>query len=318
MVSEVSGGLRRVAVAGAGGFIGSRVVRALTEGGCEVHALIRPGGRRDRLAGLDCVVLEVDAGEAGTVRAQLLRIRPDAVVNAVRAPRPGGASDLQAMLSANVAAAAHLMLGARPAGCRRFVQIGSSTEYAPEAGPISEERPLRPVTTHGATKAAASLVCRSLASDLGVGLAVLRPFQVYGPGDQPQHLVPQAIRASLEARHLRLSPLGRRDWVYVDDVAEACLRALVSDRDQLEVNIGSGRQWTNAQLVTRVGAATGAPVPVVLDESAGRAWDRGDWVADVRRARETLGWEPRHDLDAGLAATVAWERSQPPREAPVL
>lgn len=300
-------------VAGAAGFIGARLVRALVEWGCEVHALVRPGGSTARLAGLECQVTEADAEDGETVRGQLTRARPHAVINAVRAPRSGkatGASGLAGLITTNVAAATNLMLGAHAAGCRRFLQLGSSTEYAPGSGPIAEDRALRPVTTHGATKAAASLICRSLAEELRVGFTLVRPFQVYGPGDHSEHLIPRAIRASVLDHPLPLAPEGRRDWIYVDDVAEACLRALALDRAGLEINVGSGRQWTNAQVVERVGLATGCSVSVRIDASAGRDWDRSDWVADTGRARATLGWEPRHDLDAGLARTVAWARTQ--------
>jgi nucleoside-diphosphate-sugar epimerase len=210
----------------------------------------------------------------------------------------------------NVAATSAFVAAAGAAGCRRAVLLGSSTEYAPLAGPLPESAALNPVSLHGATKAAGTFACRAIARRVGVALTVLRPFAVYGPGDDPGHLVPTAIDAALQDRTLRVAPRGRRDWVYVDDVAEAVLRAVDAGLEDAVVNVGTGRQWTNGEVVAHVAAACGTQIRVVTDEAAGRPWDREDWVADVRHAQAVLGWTARWSLPDGLAATVAWQRDR--------
>lgn len=215
----------------------------------------------------------------------------------------------------NVAAAANLLVSAAASGCARFVQLGSSTEYEAQRGRLSESTPLRPTTVFGATKAAASLVCRALAAELDVDLVVLRPFNVYGPWDEPGHLIPTAIAAALDDRELVLAPRGRRDWAFVSDVIEACLLALDAELGGVELNLGSGRGWSNEEVVETISRLSGRTVRVRVDERAGRPWDRDDWRADSSKARELLGWEPRHDLVSGLKATIAWERERRDRPA---
>lgn len=301
-----------VLVAGAGGFIGANLVRALTERGDDVHALVRPGTSLARLDDLlDRISLHrLDASDHAALRECLGQVRPAAVVNAARS-RPNSVDPLIPVRD-NVMAAAALLVSAAGSGSARFVQLGSSTEYEARRERLDESVPLRPTGVHGATKTAATLVCRELAAELGIELVVLRPFQVYGPWDDPRHLVPTAIAAALDDRELVLAPRGRRDWVFVSDVIEACLLTLDADfgGEELELNLGSGRQWSNEDVVEKIAELSGRPIKVRLDERAGRPWDRDDWRADPSKAGELLGWKPRHDLAGGLEETIAWERDR--------
>jgi nucleoside-diphosphate-sugar epimerase len=304
-----------VLIAGAGGFIGANVVRALIARGDDVHALVRPGTSLARLEDLlDRVsVHRLDASDHEALRECLGRVRPAAVVNAAKS-RPNDVDPL-APVRDNVMAPASLLVSAAGLGCARFLQLGSSTEYEARRGRLDESTPLRPTGMHGATKAAASLVCRELAAELGIDLVVLRPFQVYGPWDDPRHLVPTAIAAALDGRELVLAPRGKRDWVFISDVVEACLLALDTELRSEELNLGTGQQWSNEDVVETVARLSGRPIRVRVDEQAGRLWDRDDWRADSSRAAELLGWKPHHDLASGLEATIAWERERRERQA---
>jgi nucleoside-diphosphate-sugar epimerase len=303
-------GTDAVLVAGAGGFVGAEIVRALVGRGASVHALVRPSTDLSRLAELvDRITLHrVDAADRAGVEKCLEAVHPRALVNAMRT-RPDRAERL-ALVRDNVEAAVNLLAAAGRSGCTRFLQLGSSTEYEARRGRLDESTPLRPASLQGATKAAASLVCRELAAELGVDLVVLWPFSVYGPWDEPGHLIPAAIAAALDGRELVLAPRGRRDWTFVSDVAEACLLALDSGIGGVELNLGTGSDWSNDEVVAAVARLSGAQIRVRIDESAARPWDRDDWRADPSRARELLGWRARHDLESGLEETIAWERAR--------
>lgn len=305
-------------VAGAAGFIGRRVVRALVSAGAHVvglarHTTILDGGNgsgRPDDGGIE--LLRVDTGDPTAVTAALRVVRPAAMVIAIKSSRLALCTDPLAPVRDNVLAPCHLIAGAARAGCGSIVLLGSSTEYGAHPGPISEEAPLAPVTLHGATKASGSIACRGLARVLGVRLAVLRPFQVYGPGDPQHHLIPTAIAAALHDDEVVLAPHGRRDWIYVDDVAEAVALTLAADLDDVTINLGTGHQWTNSEVVTEVFALCGREPRIRETEAAARSWDREDWVADTRQARALLGWSPRHELRDGLRLTVASERARLP------
>jgi UDP-glucose 4-epimerase len=188
--------------------------------------------------------------------------------------------------------------------CRAVVQLGSSTEYAQTDGPMDENTPLQPRGFFGATKAAGSLLVAATASARGVRAAVLRAFQVYGSGDHPHRLVPTVLRAARTGDVLPMTAPGmRRDWIHVDDVVEACVRAALADHlpPGQVLNIGTGRQVANEELVATVERVSGRTVHVDPGAHPGCPWDTASWVCDPSRARELLGWEAKITLEEGLA-----------------
>ena len=183
--------------------------------------------------------------------------------------------------------------------------MGSSTEYARSGVPLAEDAPLATRGFFGLTKAAGSLLLLATAAERGIRVAVLRAFQVYGPGDHPGRFVPTVLRAAGSGEVLPLTPPGsRRDWVWVGDVVDACVRAAADDAlpaGQV-LNIGTGTQTTNEDLVDVARVVTGRPIPVAVGAHPGRAWDTDNWVCDPTLARSLLGWSATVPLARGSRA----------------
>lgn len=303
----------RVCVTGATGFVGFNLCRDLSAAGAEVHAVIRSVSQGARVAQLThlCRLHTLDLRDQTAVAACLSDARPSVVFHAAihNAYRPD--DPLPEIVGDNVLAVATLIAAIRslttPA---RLVHLASSTEYGPSDVPHREEHPLHPTTVHGATKAASTLLVLQQARAGLIDAVVLRLFSVYGPWEGEHRLVPTAIRAALDGTVLPLTLNGfRRDYVFVGDVVEACLRAAeVREAAGLVINIGSGTQTTNEDLVHAVGLAAGQPVRTLVGAYAPHRFDTTCWVADVARARTTLGWTPKHSLTDGLARTVEWVR----------
>jgi nucleoside-diphosphate-sugar epimerase len=137
-----------------------------------------------------------------------------------------------------------------------------------------------------------------------VRAAVLRAFQVYGPDDHPHRLVPTVLRAARAGDMLPLTAPGmRRDWIHVDDVVEACVRVALADElpaGQV-LNIGTGRQVANEELVALVERVSGRTVRLAPGAHPGCPWDTSSWVCDPSLARHLLGWEAKVTLEEGLA-----------------
>lgn len=303
----------RVCVTGATGFVGFNLCRDLAAAGAEVHAVARSGGPGERHTQLikQGRLHTLDLRDEAAVAACLSDARPSvvfhaAVHNAYRADDP-----LPEIVGDNVLAVAALIAAIRSLKAPpRLVHLASSTEYGPSNRPHREEHPLQPTTVHGATKAASTLLVLQQARAGLVDAVGLRLFSVYGPWEGEHRLVPSAIRAALDDTALPLTPAGfRRDYVYVGDVVEACLRAAeVREAAGHVINIGSGLQTANEELVQAVALAAGRPVRTIAGAYAPHRFDTSCWVADVERARTLLGWTPRHSLSDGLARTVAWVR----------
>jgi nucleoside-diphosphate-sugar epimerase len=188
------------------------------------------------------------------------------------------------------------------------VRLGSSTEYAAAPHPLAEDAALEPRGFFGATKAAGSLLLQAAAAERGVRACVLRAFQVYGPGDHRTRLVPVVLDAARTGATVPLPRrLSRRDWVWVGDVVDACVRAAADSAlpPGVVLNIGTGVQTSTEELVATAERVTGRRIATAPGAHPGRSWDTADWVSDPRAAARLLGWTPTVDLAEGLARTWA-------------
>lgn len=291
--------MRRALVTGAGGFVGRHLVAELQGHGWEVLPLTRA---------------VADLADPAAVTAALRGVTVDAVVLAHAARGATDPARRRDTLRVNALADVHVLEALRPQPRPpAVVRLGSSTEYAASPLPMDEQTPVRPRGWFGATKAAGTLLCQAAARDAGWDCLVLRAFQVYGPGDHPHRFVPTVLQALASGSPLALTEAdSRRDWVEVGDVVRAVRlaaeRLLDGPVGVDVVNLGTGRQHSNAELVAVAEEVTGRVARLVGTHPA-REWDTGDWVCDPALAADVLGWQAATDLSAGLAR--AWSVDHP-------
>jgi nucleoside-diphosphate-sugar epimerase len=280
----------RALVTGGGGFVGRHLVARLRTDGWDVVGLTRA----------DVDLTDPVAGAAAVRAAD-----PDVVFSLAAARAKGTPAERAATIAVNTSP---WLVDALPDRCRAVVRLGSSTEYAAAPHPLTEDAALRPRGFFGATKAAGSLLLQAAAAERGVRSAVLRAFQVYGPGDKPTRLVPVVLAAARTGAVVPLpASVSRRDWVWVGDVVDACVRAAVDDglEPGVVLNIGTGVQTSTEELVATAERVTGRRIATAPGAHPGRDWDTADWVCDPTAARRLLGWAPAVDLAEGLARTWA-------------
>jgi nucleoside-diphosphate-sugar epimerase len=280
----------RALVTGAGGFVGRHLVARLRADGWDVTGLTRA---------------DVDLSDPEAAAAAVRAADPDVVFSLAAGRAKATAADRAATVQVNTSP---WLVDALPDRCRAVVRLGSSTEYAASPRPLAEDAALHPRGFFGATKAAGSLLLQAAAAERGVRATVLRAFQVYGPDDHPTRLVPVVLSAARTGATVPLpARVSRRDWVWVGDVVDACVRAAQDATlpPGTVLNIGTGVQTSTEELVAVAERVTGRPIATVPSAHPGRDWDTADWVADPSAARRLLGWEPTIDLAEGLARTWA-------------
>ncbi|MEM1112367.1 MAG: NAD-dependent epimerase/dehydratase family protein [Pseudomonadota bacterium] len=302
---------RRVLVTGGSSFIAASLVRRLLELGAEVNLLVRQGSSLWRLAELQqqCAVCKGDIADR------------DAVLQAVSAASPGvifhlataRGSELPASqyISTSINAAAYLLEGLKlQPSPPRLVVAGSSMEYAPGTGAMTERHPIAPRTLHGTVKAAAGLLYAQAAYDEAHWIKQLRIFHVYGPWESSHRFLSTAIRLALAGEAVPLvAGESRRDWVYVDDVVEALLLAATVRSSEHIFNVGSGLEHDNVEVLAVLEEILGRRISTLADALPVRPSDSAHRCANIALAADTLGWSPRYQLKDGLEATLAWMRA---------
>lgn len=298
---------RRVMVTGATGFIGRRALQGLIELGFEVHCLSRGADA----AGADVRWHRADLRAHAEIARLLDDIRPTHLLHLAWETAHGSYYTTPDNVRW-VVDSLHLVDAFIRSGGRRFVGAGTAAEYdLTMSTDLSEETsPVRPNGLYGECKDALWRVVRRCAAQAGVGHAWGRIFFCYGPGEEPSRMVPTLIARSLRGEAIPFQEgHSVRDYVYVDDVADAFVRLTDAEMDGA-VNVGSGEGVRLRDMVERIATASGRPGSVSFGALPTPAYEPARVVADMTRAREELGWRPRSSLDQGIRQTVEWWRDR--------
>ncbi|MFI6506305.1 NAD-dependent epimerase/dehydratase family protein [Streptosporangium sp. NPDC050855] len=303
-VAETYWRARPVLVTGAGGFIGTHLVRRLGGLGARVHAV----GRRVREGSEHGETWHVaDVADADAVGGLVRSVRPDVVLHL--ASEVAGARDpklVLPMLHSNLTGVVNLLtaVAGTPA---RVVLAGSLEELRPDEG---ERAPSSP---YAASKWAAGGYARMFHHLWDVQVSTLRIGMVYGPGPQDvRKLVPYVTLSLLRGREPELGSGTRElDWVHVDDVVDAFLAAgATPEAAGRTFDIGSGEGTSirdTVDLLVRIvgGVGVGGEARPRYGALGDRPLDSAR-IADLTATTEILGWRPVVGLEEGLRRTVAW------------
>ena len=304
----------RFFVTGATGFVGACVARKLAELGCETHVLARPGADPWRLEGLQDKLHwhTADLTDADRLRATVTDVAPSIIYHFATHGAYPNQTDADRIILTGVFGTWNLLKACAALDYKLFVNIGSSSEYGAKDFAMRETDPLAPRSYYAVAKCAQTLVSEQMAFAERRPINTLRLFSVYGPYEEPSRLIPTVIQRCLEGSRLDLvSPDTARDFIYIDDVVDACLQVGQLSLQRGEVfNIGTGTQSTVRDVVNAAVAATHARVNVNWGGMAPRVWDTETWRADPSKARRMLKWSAATGLGDGIAKTVEWRRSR--------
>ena len=303
--------MKRALVTGASGFVGANLARRLLAEGHEVHLLLRPIHAPWRIETIcdELQLHEVDLHDDEGIARAVAAIRPEWIFHLAAYGAYAHQTDLAQLVATNIAATGHLVEACLATGFDAFVHTGSSSEYGVVDHAPAEGEAIDPNSYYACTKAAATHLCRHIARDGDVHIAVLRLYSAYGPYEEPTRLLPQLVLKGLRGE---LPPLVHpeigRDFVFVEDVCDAYL--LAATRTQTErgaiYNVGTGVQTTLREIVE----LTRRQLDIISEPDWGsmgdRHWDTHTWVADAGKIASELGWHPRHALAEGFSRTVEW------------
>lgn len=301
----------RIFVAGANGLVGSHIVRLLRDRG---YSNVLSPARKD-----------LDLTEGPKVRTFFEREKPEFVFMA--AAKVGGilANSRYPVdfLETNLKIQENVISSAARTGSRKLLFLGSSCIYpkfAPQ--PIKEEAlltgPLEPTNEwYAIAKIAGIKLCQAYRRQYGFNAISLMPTNLYGPGDNfdllGSHVLPALMRKFIEAKESGAGQVEvwgsgepRREFLFVEDLAEACL--FLMDRYDSEeiINVGTGEDIRIADLAEMIRRQVGFGGGIVYDRSKPDGTPRK--ILDVSKMRN-LGWTAKTDLETGLTRTLEWYRT---------
>lgn len=312
-------------VTGADGFIGSHLAEALCGAGAKVTALAQYNSF-DNHGWLDDVSSEAVAAMdviRGDVRdpAFMLRLAEgrDVIFHlAALIAIPYSYAAPQSYIDTNVTGTLNVLEAARRNGCGRVIHTSTSEVYGTaQFTPITEEHPLRGQSPYSASKIGADMMVEAFARSFDLPVAILRPFNTYGPRQSERAVIPTVIRQALDpsCATVRLGDLTpTRDFNYVSDTVDAFLRLGSADGVAFGTpyNAGTGTAVSVGEMVELVRAITGTNKPVETDADRVRP-EKSEvraLIADAARIGEATGWRPQITLQDGLERTVIWWQGQ--------
>lgn len=299
-----------IIVTGGAGFIGSALARGFAARGARVLVLddfsTGRGGSVKEIEGI--TVVRGDIRDASAIATLFERASPGIVYHlAALHYIPECNRRPSDTIGINIGGAHNVLQATARARVRRLVFASSAAVYAPADEPLSEQHPLGPIDTYGASKVYGEILCRDFSLATRIPTTVCRFFNVYGPNDTVPHLVPtlveQVLAGATELRMGNLTP--RRDYIHVADLVRALLTLAEHPTPGCSTyNFGSGVDHSVQQVADLLVALAARPLVVSQDPARVRPIDRTRLLANIERARQELGWTPTVDLATGLRALL--------------
>lgn len=295
----------RVFVTGGTGFIGRRIVESLLLQGHEVLLISRNKIKytSDRTEVAVCDLSNIDK-----IKSLLTDWKPQVCIHLAWYTEPGKYQN--SPLNINYLCwSVNLLKLLLEIGCEKIICAGTCAEYEFSEMLLTESSLISPQSLYAASKSSLYLTGKELVKLYGASFIWARIFFPYGPGDDPRRAVAATIRALKNNEEFKASNGNQiRDYLYVDDIANAFVNLLESEADGC-FNICSGNPVAVKELMVEIGEAMGKASLLKFGAIPHKEWDPPFICGDNSKLK-TLGWEPLHSLMDGIQITVDWWGNQ--------
>ena len=306
---------KEILVTGGCGFIGSEIVKQLSQIGASITIIDNlSSGKEKYIQGLSNVKLITGDILDSDVVKSAVKDKEYVINNAALPFIPDSYHLPKKFFDVNVNATISLALSViREKKAKRFVHISSSEIYGTAKYiPMDESHHTTPQSTYAVSKLAGERVVFTMHKEHNLPAVIIRPFNSFGPNITQPYIIPEIIRQMMKGDVIKLGNLNaKRDLTYVTDTARGIILSLVKEGVIGEViNIGSQRSYSIKDLVDLIAEIMGKKVSIEVDPSRFRPYDVDTLVCDYKRATKLLGWKPEITVREGLEKTIEWAKKE--------
>lgn len=290
---------KTILITGAGGFIGSHLVRRLKESGSLIYAVSRnvPSSNYDAIHWIKADVSNLDE-----LKEIFEKVNPAIVFHlASHVTGNRDLSQVEPTLKSNLISTVNLLTLVTLYKCKRFVSIGSMEEPQVNSGEV-------PNSPYSVAKWASTGYCRMFYHLYNTPVVTATLYMVYGPAQKDTtKLIPYVTTTLLQNTAPKLST-GKRevDWIYIDDVIEGLVQIAITPGIEGEIiEIGSGRTYSIRTVVEKLVEVIKPSISPLFNALEDRPLEKSR-IANIKRSQKLINWKPQVSLDDGLAKTVNW------------
>ncbi len=309
---------KKTFVSGAGGFIGSHLVEELVRQGAKVTCFLRYNsngiwGNLEQIEEAKKKDLTIMFGDLKDLDGLQKCVRGHEVVFHLGAlvSIPYSYVHPHNYVQTNVVGTTNLLTAAMDADVKKFVHTSTSEVYGtPDTLPITEQFPLKGQSPYSASKIAADKMAESFHLAYGFPVATIRPFNTFGPRQSARAIIPTIITQALTRNVIEIgSAFPTRDFCFISDTVRGFLKVAESKKSVGEtINVGTGKNISIGEVANKVKGMVKNKCSVTYDPKRARPQKSEvlNLCADIRKAKELIGWQPEVSFDSGLESTIKW------------
>jgi len=310
---------KKVLVTGADGFIGSHLVEALVKKGAKVRAFacynsFNSWGWMDHFSKEVLKKIDVFSGDVRDPNGVTTAMEGRDVVFHLAAliGIPFSYHSPDSYVDTNIKGTLNILQAAKTLNVQKIVHTSTSEVYGTaQYAPIDEDHPINPQSPYAATKSAADSLALSFYRSFDLPVAIVRPFNTFGPRQSARAVIPTIISQIYSGKKtIKLGNLdATRDLNYVGNTVEAFIKVAEEKKTVGDVfNAGSGVEISIGELVVLIQKIIGQKVKIVTDKQRIRPEksEVGRLICDSKKIYKTCGWRSRITLEEGLKSTCTW------------
>ena len=301
---------KKVIITGGCGFIGSHLTKRLLQEGAKVSVIDRTFANtwriKDEVSQID--LYAVDIADSVVLDKYIKAAKPDYFFHLAAYGVDSAQKEYSTAARVNIMGTINILNSLKDIGCEKFINMGSCAEYGDQKEVMNEAMCPQPVSIYGSTKASATILAHQIAAEIGMDIVTLRPFGIFGEGEERHKIFSHIILSILEDEDVNLTLCEQhRDYCYVENIIDGLIMAATSKNVKNEIfNIGNGISYPLKHYVNLIFKNINTQKKPNYGAVPYRKNEMWNPRPDISKIKTMLNWNPRINLEDGLINTINW------------